>query len=50
MGGDFNVIFDPDLDGNGGNPMRDLHLPSLSSDQRERCHGKLNGLVQKRRK
>ena len=22
IGGDFNVIFDPDLDGNGGNPKR----------------------------
>ena len=22
LGGDFNVIFDPDLDGNGGNPKR----------------------------
>ena len=31
IGGDFNVIFDPDLDGNGGNPKRKESVKCINS-------------------
>ena len=39
IGGDFNVILDPDLDGRGGN--KKMGFPALADDSRKICEGKL---------
>lgn len=31
IGGDFNAIFDPDLDGNGGNPKRKESVKNIEN-------------------